>query len=110
MCSRHSFAVYRNQLSIKDVKDKVFVPPLPASLEELRAQITEVVTTIDADMRHRIWDEIAYRWDICCVTRGSYIEHLCISLDKTYKCIASCDVYHNTLSFLLSVLLHLSFV
>jgi hypothetical protein len=50
------------------VKDKVFVPPLPATLEELQAQVTEAVVTIDANMIHRIWDEIAYRWDICCVT------------------------------------------
>jgi hypothetical protein len=50
------------------VKHKVFLPHLPASLEELRAQITEPVATIDADMIHRIWDEITYRWDICHVT------------------------------------------
>jgi len=50
------------------IKDQVFVPPLPATLEELQAQVTEVVVTIDVDMIHRIWDEIAYRWDICCVT------------------------------------------
>jgi hypothetical protein len=29
------------------VKDKVFVPPLPASFEELRTRITETVATID---------------------------------------------------------------
>jgi hypothetical protein len=58
------------------VKDRVFVPPLPASLEELRARITEVVAMMDVDMIHRIWDEIAYRWDICCTTRGNHIEHL----------------------------------
>ena len=28
------------------------------------------------DMIHRIWDEIAYRWDICRVTRGNSVEHL----------------------------------
>jgi hypothetical protein len=50
------------------VKDKVSVPPLPASLEELQAWITEVVVTIDVDMINRIWDETAYRWDICHVT------------------------------------------
>ena len=54
----------------------VFVPPLLASLEELRARITEAVATIDADMIHRIWDKIAYRWDICRMTRGYLIEHL----------------------------------
>ena len=41
------------------VQDKVFVPPLPASLEDLRARITEAVATIDADMIHMIWQEIA---------------------------------------------------
>ena len=46
------------------VKDKVFVPPLSAILEELRARITEAVATIGADVSHGIWDEIAYIWDI----------------------------------------------
>jgi len=58
------------------VKDKVFIPPLPASLEELRARITEAGATIDADIIRRIWDEIAYRWDIYRLTRGNHIEHL----------------------------------
>jgi hypothetical protein len=46
------------------VKDKNYILPLPASLEELLTRITEEVATIDADMIHWIWDEIAYRWDI----------------------------------------------
>jgi hypothetical protein len=58
------------------VKDKVFVPPPPASMEELRARITEAVATIDLDMIHRIWDDIAYRWDICRVTREKEIHNL----------------------------------
>jgi len=57
-------------------KDKVCVPPLPAGLEELRAQITEAVATIDAKVIHRICDETAYRWDICHVTQGNHIEHV----------------------------------
>jgi hypothetical protein len=65
------------------VKYKVFVPPLPASLEELRARITEAVATVGAGMIHIIWDEIAYRWDICRVTRGNHIEDLGISVDRT---------------------------
>jgi hypothetical protein len=36
------------------VKDKVFVPPLPASLEKLRASITGAVAAIAVDMIHRI--------------------------------------------------------
>jgi hypothetical protein len=43
------------------IEDKVFVSPLPASLEELQAWITEAVVAIDADMIHRIRDKITYR-------------------------------------------------
>ena len=39
------------------VKDKVFVPPLPASLEELRSRITEADVTTDVEMIHRNWDD-----------------------------------------------------
>jgi hypothetical protein len=35
------------------IKEKIFVPPLPASLEELWAQITEAAATTDADMIQR---------------------------------------------------------
>ena len=45
-------------------------------MEELQARITEAVATMDADMSHRIWDEIVYRWDICRATRGNHIEQL----------------------------------
>jgi hypothetical protein len=81
------------------VKDKVFVPLLPANLEELGARITEAAATVYADMIRRIWNEIAYRWDICPVTRENYIEHLWISVDKAYTYTAFCDIYHNTLKF-----------
>jgi hypothetical protein len=46
------------------VKDKVFVPLLPESSEELRTRTTEAVATVDVDMIYRIWDEVACRWDI----------------------------------------------
>jgi len=58
------------------VKDKVFVPPLPANLEDLRAPMAEAVVTIDADVIHRIWDENAYRCDICRMARGNHIAHM----------------------------------
>ena len=57
-------------------KDDVLDPPVPKSMEELQARLTEEVATIDAGMIHRIWDEIAYRWDICRVSRGNHIQQL----------------------------------
>jgi len=50
------------------IKTKDYVPTLPGSLEELRRRIREAVATRDAGTIHMIWDEIAYRWDICGVT------------------------------------------
>jgi len=43
------------------VDDRVFVPPLPVSLNELKQRITT---------------ELDYRIDICRVTKVSYTEHL----------------------------------
>jgi hypothetical protein len=48
------FAVHENQLSVKDVKDKIFVPPFLTSSEELWARISEVVATTDASTIHGI--------------------------------------------------------
>jgi hypothetical protein len=39
---------------------------LPTTLHQLRAQITNVIAQVDADMLRQIWDEIPYWWDICC--------------------------------------------
>jgi hypothetical protein len=57
------------------VQEKVFVLPLPTSLEELQARITEAVATIDADVIRGIWDEVADRWDIRRVTRENHNEN-----------------------------------
>ena len=47
---------------------------------------------------------------VCRVTRGNHFEHLSISVDKTSTYTAFCDIYHSTVSFRLSVLVHLSVV
>jgi len=60
----------------KKLRTKFFPPPLTASLEELRARISEAVATTDVDMIHRIWDETAYSWDIYRVIRGNSNEQL----------------------------------
>jgi hypothetical protein len=66
-----------------NIQDKLFFTPLLASFEELLAQITGAFATIDVDMIHRIWDKIAYGWDICCVTQGNHKKQLRISVDTT---------------------------
>ena len=58
------------------MKDRVFIPPLPVSLNELKQRITTAVASVDEDMLRSVWTESDYHIDICRVTKGSHIEHL----------------------------------
>ena len=58
------------------VKDKVYVPPLPANLPELRDWIRETVAAVTPDMLINVWEELAYRLDVCRLTNGAHNEHL----------------------------------
>ena len=63
-------------LLLAAIKDIVFVPPLPVSLNELKQRITTAVASVDEDMLRSVWTELDYRIDICRVTKDSHIEHL----------------------------------
>jgi hypothetical protein len=56
------------------VKDRVFVPPLPANVAELRTRITVAVAEVKPEMLHSVWQDIDHRWDVCRITIGSHIE------------------------------------
>jgi hypothetical protein len=43
------------------VKDRVFVPPLPANVAELRTRITAAVSEVTPEMLLRAWKGIDYR-------------------------------------------------
>ena len=58
-------------------KGTVFVPPVPANLHELRDRITAAVALIYHDMLTRVWNELDYRLDVCRISQGGHIEHLC---------------------------------
>ena len=58
------------------VKDTVFVPPLPANLQDLRNRITAAVALVYRDMLTRVWNEMDYRIDVCRITKGGYIKRL----------------------------------
>ena len=58
------------------VKGLVYVPPLPANVEELKKRITATLETVTKDMLQRVWHEFDYRLDVCRVTGGAHIEHL----------------------------------
>jgi hypothetical protein len=58
------------------MKDKVFVPPQPASIPDLKNRITAAVETITPDMLIKVWQELDYCLDVCCLTKGANTEHL----------------------------------
>jgi hypothetical protein len=58
------------------VKDKVFVPPVPVTLDDLKQRITTATAGVDKDMLTRVWQEFDYRVDMGRVTKGAHIEHL----------------------------------
>ena len=55
---------------------KLFVPPLPRDLADLKARIIAAVKNINALMLTHVWQELEYRIDVCRVTHGAHIEHL----------------------------------
>jgi hypothetical protein len=57
-------------------EDRVVVPPLPVSFNELKQRITTAVASVDEDMLRSVWTELDYRIDICRVTKGLHIENL----------------------------------
>ena len=63
-------------ISFYGVKDQVYVPPLPASITELKVRIRIVIETITADMLQTVWNELDYRVGVCRITKGAHIEHL----------------------------------
>ena len=58
------------------VKERVYVPPLPADLDELTNRITAAVKSVTEDTLRRIWDEFSYRVDVVHAAGGEHIEHL----------------------------------
>ena len=58
------------------VKDRVYVPPLPATVDELQERITAAAKSVTPDMLQTVWSELVYRIDVCRVTRGGHIERV----------------------------------
>ncbi|GBN67698.1 hypothetical protein AVEN_30854-1 [Araneus ventricosus] len=59
-----------------NVEAKVYVPPMPTTLQALQERINSAVTDIDGNILLNVWSELDYRWDVCRVTKGSHIQHL----------------------------------
>ena len=54
----------------------MYVPYLPANLEELKQRITTALQAVAQDTLQCVWEELDNRIDVCCVSGGAHIEHL----------------------------------
>jgi hypothetical protein len=64
------------ETSSMTMKDKVFVPPLPASIPDLQSRSTATVVTITPDLLIKVRQELDYSLDVCRVASDAHIEHL----------------------------------
>ena len=58
------------------VKERVYVPPLPANLDELTNILMAAVNSVTEDTFRRVWDELSYRVDVVHAAAGGHIELL----------------------------------
>jgi hypothetical protein len=79
------------------IKDKVFVPPVPVTLDDLKQRITTATAGVE-DLLTRVWQEFDYRVDIGCVTKGAHIEHLLSCCNKLPEFL--CKIVHSECRYL----------
>ena len=58
------------------IKDRVYVPPLPTNLEELKHRIAAAISQVTRDMLKATWDELSFRLDVVRVSHGDHVENL----------------------------------
>jgi len=59
------------------VKEAVYVPSLPTTLDELKKnRFTTAVNSVTQDILLRVWNEFSYRLDVTRAAGGGHIEHL----------------------------------
>jgi hypothetical protein len=58
------------------VKEEVYIPPLPTTLDDLKNSIRAAVNSVTQDNLLLVWDEFSYRLDVVHAAGGGHIEHL----------------------------------
>ena len=66
---------------------KVFVPPLPRDLADLKARIIAAVKNIDAPMLTRVWQEFECRIDVCAVSPVVHTSNI-------FQFFCGCEQFH----------------
>jgi len=72
----HSWPPRHPDVTPYDVKERVYVPPLPADVDKLTNRITAAVKSVTEDSLRHVWDKFSYRVDVVRAAGGGHIEHL----------------------------------
>jgi hypothetical protein len=56
------------------VKDEVYVPPVPITLNNLKDRIRTATAKGDVPVMQNVWHEVEYRLDVCRATYGALTE------------------------------------
>jgi len=57
------------------VKEAVYVPSLPTTLDDLKNRNTTAVNSVTQDNLLRVWNEFSYRLDVTRAAGGGRIEY-----------------------------------
>lgn len=58
------------------VKDQVYVPPLPNTIDDLKRRITMAIGSVHQQTLQLVWQEFSRRIDVTLASGGGHIEHL----------------------------------
>jgi len=58
------------------VEERVYVPPLPADLDELTNRIMAAVNSVTEGTLRHVWDKFSYCVDVVHAAGGGHIKHL----------------------------------
>jgi hypothetical protein len=56
------------------VKDDVYVPPMPITLNNLKDRIRTAIAKIYQPLLQNVWHEVECRLDVCRATNGAHTE------------------------------------
>jgi len=77
------------------VMDQVYVPPLRASIPELKVWIRTAIETITADMLQTVWNELDYRVDVCRITKGALNNMKTLKIKNWTSCIQDRNMWKS---------------
>ena len=58
------------------LKDKVYVPPLPENIDDMKDQITAAINMVNCYLLRCVQKEFSHWFDVVHAAGGSHIEHL----------------------------------